>query len=97
MLESGLEKKIRLFVQSQQGKAYKWVSPSENGVPDRICIFPGGKIVFVELKRPGRKEGRSPRQKKVFQVLEKLGCHVWLINDFEEFKRRLKEEGIIEI
>jgi hypothetical protein len=22
-------------------------------VPDRLCVFPGGRIVFVELKRAG--------------------------------------------
>lgn len=97
MLESGLEQKIRLFVQNHQGRAFKWVSPGETGVPDRICVFPGGKIVFVELKRPGRKDGASPRQKKILSLLAKLGFHAWLINDFDDFKRRLEEAGIIEL
>ncbi|MBQ0079351.1 MAG: VRR-NUC domain-containing protein [Eubacterium sp.] len=95
MLESTLERKIVLFVQNVGGQCWKWVSPSRTGVPDRICIFPGGKVVFVELKRPGRKDGRSPAQVKVFSILEKLGCRVWLVNDFEAFKNRLKQEGIV--
>lgn len=37
---------------------YKWTSPGRVGVPDRICIFPGGQIVFVELKAPGKKPTR---------------------------------------
>lgn len=34
---------------------YKWTSPGRAGVPDRICVFPGGRVVFVELKAPGKK------------------------------------------
>jgi len=34
---------------------YKWTSPGRVGVPDRICVFPGGQVVFVELKAPGKK------------------------------------------
>lgn len=34
---------------------YKWTSPGHAGVPDRICVFPSGQLVFVELKAPGKK------------------------------------------
>lgn len=91
MIESELERKFCRFVKSEGGRAYKWVSPGETGVPDRICILPGGLVIFVELKRPGRKDGRSPRQKKVFSILEKLGCHIWLINDLDDFKQRVSK------
>jgi hypothetical protein len=37
------------------GKAFKWVSPGNIGVPDRIVTLPGGRIAFVELKAPGKK------------------------------------------
>jgi hypothetical protein len=29
---------------------YKFVSPGNAGVPDRIVVAPGGRIYFVELK-----------------------------------------------
>ena len=93
MLESTLEQAARKYVRSIGGRFYKWVSPGENGVPDRICILPGGRVIFIELKRPGRKDGRSERQKKIFRVLEGLGCEVWLINNLEELKVRI-EHGI---
>lgn len=32
------------------GVAYKFVSPGNSGVPDRIVILPRGRIIFVELK-----------------------------------------------
>lgn len=89
MLESTLEQAVRRLIKSRGGQAFKWVCPGETGVPDRIIILPGGRIIFCELKRPGRKDGRSPRQKKIAAVLEGLGCEVWLVNDLDDLKARL--------
>lgn len=33
----------------------KFISPSQNGVPDRIILFPKGRIFFIETKAPGRR------------------------------------------
>jgi hypothetical protein len=35
------------------GVAYKFTSPARRGVPDRLCLFPNQRMMFVELKRPG--------------------------------------------
>jgi ubiquinone/menaquinone biosynthesis C-methylase UbiE len=52
-------------------------------VPDRIVLLPGGRIVFVELKRP--KGGvLSTRQKWWAKKLIVLDFHHWVIWDFEE-------------
>jgi hypothetical protein len=37
-----------------KGIAYKFVSPGRRSVPDRIVLLPGGRIVFVECKSPGK-------------------------------------------
>lgn len=92
MLESALEQSARKHIRSLGGQCYKWVCPGENGVPDRICILPGGKIIFIELKRPGRKDGMSARQKKIFRVLKALGCKAWRIDNLEDLKARLENE-----
>lgn len=94
MLESALEQSVRQYVARCGGKAYKWVSPGNPGVPDRICLFPGGRIIFVELKQPGLKDGRSRQQKKVGAYLQKLGFEVWLINDRRGFTERLSSLGV---
>ncbi len=94
MLESSLEQSLRKYAVRCGGKAYKWVSPGCTGVPDRIFIFPGGKVIFAELKRPGVKDGRSPRQKKVGRDLQRLGVNIWLINDRTDFIERLKKLGV---
>ena len=50
MREKDIEKYLRDQVRPIGGKAYKFVSPGNDGVPDRIVIFPGRQPVFVELK-----------------------------------------------
>ena len=94
MYESTFERKLCDYIKSLGGKAYKWVSPGASGVPDRIAILPGGRIIFIEVKRPGLSDGLRVRQKKVKAVLEGLGCTVWRISDMDELKARLKEYGI---
>lgn len=92
MLESGLERKCCNLVKKLGGLAYKWVSPGATGVPDRIFILTG-RVIFVEFKRPGSKDGRSARQKKVFYELSKRNQPVWLISDFDAFRSKLRELG----
>ena len=53
MRESSIESKFRDEVKEVGGMAYKFVSPGNAGVPDRVVILQGGKSGFVELKRPG--------------------------------------------
>ena len=50
MLEKEIEKILVSEVKKLGGRAYKWTSPGNAGVPDRIVIFPGRRPVFVELK-----------------------------------------------
>ena len=50
MLEKEIEKILVSEVKKLGGWAYKWTSPGNDGVPDRIVIFPGRRPVFVELK-----------------------------------------------
>ncbi len=73
MRESELEKKFCRLVTQAGGKAYKFISPNNSGVPDRIVILPGGRIGFIELKRPGQ----GPRKLQQFRMaeLEQLGCY----------------------
>lgn len=61
ILEKDIERKLRFMVERQGGQCLKWVCPGWSGVPDRIILLPGGRIIFAETKRP--KGGRySPMQ-----------------------------------
>ena len=74
MRENYIEAWIRKQIEELGGKFYKWTSPGNDGVPDRIAILPGGKIFFVELKT---ENGRlSEIQKWVQEHLKGLGCNV---------------------
>lgn len=50
MLEKEIEKVFVSQIKSLGGRAYKFVSPGNDGVPDRLTILPDGNVVFVELK-----------------------------------------------
>ena len=50
MKESELERILVTEVRKLGGRAYKFISPGNDGVPDRIVMLPAGKIYFVELK-----------------------------------------------
>ena len=50
MKESQIERRLAVMVRERGGLCYKFVSPSNPGVPDRIIITPAGRTVYVELK-----------------------------------------------
>ena len=58
-LEKSIENVLRKAVEDAGGLCLKWTCPGHRGVPDRMILFPGGIIAFVELKRPGAKETLS--------------------------------------
>lgn len=74
MLESEIEKKLVQGVKKLGGVAYKWVSPGNAGVPDRLVFLPGGRIFLVELKT--ERGVLSKVQKAQHRRLEKLGREV---------------------
>ena len=72
MKEAQLEEWLNRKVRGLGGLSRKFVSPGNPGVPDRIYIFPGGKVYFVELKT---EIGRvSKKQEWQLKQLERMGC-----------------------
>lgn len=53
-LESNVEARLVKYAKSKGILTYKFSSPSNRGVPDRVFIYRGA-ILFLELKRPGCK------------------------------------------
>lgn len=88
MLESEIEKKLVREVRKMGGMAYKFVSPGNTGVPDRIVILPG-VITFVELKT---ETGRlSPGQTRQIGKLRDLGMKVVVLHGMKELEEFLDE------
>ena len=70
-IEAYLRDRVREVL---HGKAYKWVSPGNNGVPDRMVCLPGGRVVFAELKAHGKQP--RPDQVAKHRELRALGFRV---------------------
>lgn len=64
------------------------------GFPDRVILLPGGRVIFVELKRPDGRKG--PLQPWWANTLTRLGFHhewIWShagVDRFVESLCRLK-------
>lgn len=81
MRESDIEKILVSEVKKLGGRAYKWVSPGNDGVPDRIVILPDRPPMFVELKSEA---GRlSALQQAQIKRLKDLGQAVYVVKGID--------------
>lgn len=76
--EKDIEKHLREKVKAAGGKAYKFISPGNSGVPDRIVLLPPGVVIFVELKAPGKTS--TTLQKKQQEFFKGVGCMALVID-----------------
>lgn len=90
MREKEIEQKLRIAVRKHDGFALKLSCPGFAGMPDRLLLFHGGRLGFVEVKRPGQ----IPRllQEVRIEMLKELGFKVYVLDD-----ERMIEEVIHEI
>ena len=63
MLEKEIEKYFVWRVERAGGKTYKFKSPTQRGVSDRIACMPDGSTWFIELKT---KYGKLSELQKLF-------------------------------
>jgi hypothetical protein len=82
MLERTIEAALVRRVAKLGGLCEKFVSPGRRSVPDRIVTLPGGRIVFVEVKAPGKYP--TELQERDHARRRKLGCEVWVIDSIED-------------
>lgn len=87
MTEKQIENKLKKIIKQAGGISYKFNSPGNSGVPDRIVILPDRSPIFVELKT---KSGRlSAVQRYQHKILNLLGQEVIVVQgekDLEEFE-----------
>ncbi len=89
MRETAVEKRFRIEIEKRGGKAPKWVSPGNRGVPDRLVILPDGRTIYVEMKAPGKP--LQPLQIKWARVLRDMGHDVWKIDCYQDIDRFIAE------
>lgn len=78
MRERDIEQYLGLRVKAMGGISYKFTSPGRVGVPDRIVALPDSRLVFVELKAPGKKP--EAHQLREHARLRALGQRVEVID-----------------
>lgn len=92
-LEKDVERALVGMVKRHGGLCLKWVCPGWSGVPDRIILLPGGRVIFAETKRPKGGEVRKI-QTWWHQQLRRLGFRVWLVRNRDDIN--LLEQDIEE-
>ncbi len=94
MKEKDIEKILTTEVKKLRGRAYKWVSPGNGGVPDRIVVFPGRAPVFMELKSD---TGRlSALQEMQIRRLRDLGQKVYVVRGIDGVSQFFQDNGFEE-
>ncbi len=58
------------------------------GCPDFCIVMDGGRIVFLEVKRPGSKP--TPAQAATIAWLRKLGASAHIVHDMQEFAAAIR-------
>ena len=60
--ESVVEKKVSEWARKREVLVWKLNVSGRRGLPDRLFIFPSGRIVFIEFKR----QGERPRKMQLY-------------------------------
>ena len=90
MQENEIEKKLKNQVEAAHGLCLKFTSPGNNGVPDRILLFPNGRIAFVEVKAPGKKPRKL--QQYWLETLARFGFPCMVLDHPEQIADKENQE-----
>lgn len=82
VLEKEVEAALVKRVKSLGGLCEKFTSPGRRSVPDRLITMSEGKIIFVEVKRPGAKP--TAAQLRDHEKRRSMGCDVRVIDTLED-------------
>ena len=85
--EKYIERYLVHCVQSLGGICLKYSNMNQTGYPDRICLFPGGITVWVELKSTGCRPSRL--QNIRFAEMKAIGHHVYVCDSCEAVDKLL--------
>lgn len=95
MKERQIEAKLVKQIRSMGGICYKFVSPGNPGVPDRMVLLPDGRIIFIELKT---EVGRLANiQRWQLEEMRKRHADVRVLRGEEQvraFIEEVKDDGV---
>lgn len=85
------EKAIERYLVRRTGElgflCLKYTNPNATGYPDRIVLFPGRQVMWVEVKSKGKRP--TAIQMERMKELAKKGHSVWVVDSREEVDRFL--------
>lgn len=92
--EKTLEARLVREIEARGGMALKYTSQFHRGIPDRICLLPGGLSIFVELKSTGKKPTKL--QQHAIQQLNDIGHPAVVVDSTESLNSLLAilDEGL---
>lgn len=89
MRESAVERRLTEMLRKRGALCLKFVSPGNPGVPDRIVLLPGGRVIFAELKAQGGQLGSL--QERQIARMRGLGADVRVLKGVEQVRGFVEE------
>lgn len=86
--EKVLERKLVAAIKGRNGLCIKLLCDQLIGLPDRMCLLPGGLIIFVEVKTTGQKPRKS--QLAIHDKFRALGFRVEVIDTIEKLNNLIE-------
>ena len=80
-LERDIEGKVVDIAKKNGWLSFKFVSPAQRGVPDRI-FMKSGRIVFIEFKAQGKKP--TPLQDHIMRKMVDAGAEVHVCDSIKD-------------
>lgn len=88
--EKVLERSLKRCVERDLNGYYlKLLSKHISGLPDRLCLLPGGRVIFVELKTT--KKQPSKIQLRWHKRIRRLGFRVEVLDSSQQIKELIEE------
>ena len=87
--EKYLERKLVERIKAHGGLCLKFASVTEAGYPDRLCLMPHGRTLWVELKTTGRKPTKL--QEIRHQELRERGFAVYVVDDLITLEQAVRD------
>ena len=89
MRESAVEGRLTEMLRKRGALCLKFVSPGNPGVPDRIVLLPGGRVIFAELKAQSGRTGAL--QERQIARMRGLGADVRVLKGMEQVRGFVEE------
>ncbi len=85
--EKTLERKLNKAIKDLGGESIKLLATHHNGLPDRLCLLPGGIAFFAEIKTTTKKP--KPIQVLVHKRIRRFNFEVFVIETSGDIIRAL--------